>query len=62
MDKVYVIYSITENKKEIQGIYKSKEMAKEVADGLTEAYANNSFDEGLYEDDVTFEVEGFSLL
>ena len=37
-------------------------MAKEVADGLTEAYANNSFDEGFYEDDVTFEVEGFSLL
>lgn len=37
-------------------------MAKEVADGLTEAYTNISFDEGLYEDDVAFEVEGYSLL
>lgn len=62
MDKVYVIYSITENKKEIQGIYKSKEMAKEVADGLTMNYANNTFEEDLCAEDVTFEVEGFSLL
>lgn len=62
MDKVYVIYSITENKKEIQGIYKSKEMAKKVADELTMNYTNNTFEEDFYAEDITFEAEGFNLL
>lgn len=59
--RVYVVFCIQDNKKEISAIFKSKEDAKKEADKLSDLYTIDDFF-GYSKCFTTFEVVGYDVL